>query len=84
MTALPLASALAAIHNGTMIGKLNGVIAATTPTGSRTRVHVDAGGDLAREVALQVFGQSAGVLDVFEAAREFTERVGRGLAVLLT
>jgi hypothetical protein len=39
-------------------------------------VHVDAGRHLARKVTLQVFGQSAGVLDVLEAPREFTERVG--------
>jgi len=36
ITALPVAIAFAVIHRGTMIGKLNGVIAATTPTGSRT------------------------------------------------
>ncbi len=35
MTALPLAMALALIQSGTMIGKLNGVTATTTPTGSR-------------------------------------------------
>ena len=34
-TAFPLARALALIHNGTMIGKLKGVTAATTPTASR-------------------------------------------------
>ena len=36
ITAFPLAMAFAVIHSGTMIGKLNGVMAATTPTGSRT------------------------------------------------
>ena len=36
ITTFPVASALAVIHSGTMIGKLNGVIAATTPTASRT------------------------------------------------
>lgn len=35
MTTLPVASALAVIHRGTMIGKLNGVMAATTPSDSR-------------------------------------------------
>jgi len=34
--ALPQARAFAVIHSGTMAGKLNGVIAATTPTGWRT------------------------------------------------
>ena len=36
MKALPQASALAIIHSGTMTGKLNGVIPATTPSGSST------------------------------------------------
>src|SRR6185369_6651915 len=34
--ALPHASALASIHNGTITGKLNGVMPATTPTGCST------------------------------------------------
>jgi hypothetical protein len=33
--AFPQATALAHIHNGTMAGKLNGVIPATTPRGCR-------------------------------------------------
>ena len=36
MKALPQAMALAIIHSGTMTGKLNGVIPATTPRGSST------------------------------------------------
>src|SRR5436305_11650604 len=35
MKALPVAMALAHIHSGTMAGKLNGVIPATTPSGWR-------------------------------------------------
>ena len=35
MKALPHASATGAIHSGTMIGKLNGVMPATTPSGIR-------------------------------------------------
>ncbi len=35
MNALPVAMATGAIHNGTITGKLNGVIPATTPSGSR-------------------------------------------------
>ena len=35
-TVLPQASALPIIHSGTMAGKLNGVMQATTPTGWRT------------------------------------------------
>ena len=36
MKALPVAMALAIIHSGTMTGKLNGVMPATTPRGSST------------------------------------------------
>ncbi len=36
MIALPAASAIGRIHIGTMTGKLNGVIAATTPSGWRS------------------------------------------------
>ena len=36
MNALPHASATGAIHSGTMTGKLNGVMPATTPSGSRS------------------------------------------------
>ena len=36
MTALPAASAIGRIHIGTITGKLNGVIAATTPSGWRS------------------------------------------------
>ena len=35
MKALPAAIAIAHIHSGTITGKLNGVIPATTPTGWR-------------------------------------------------
>ena len=35
MKALPVAIAIGAIHSGTMTGKLNGVMPATTPSGSR-------------------------------------------------
>ena len=35
MKALPQAIALAHIHSGTMTGKLNGVMPATTPSGCR-------------------------------------------------
>jgi hypothetical protein len=35
MKALPVAMAIGAIHSGTITGKLNGVMPATTPTGSR-------------------------------------------------
>ena len=36
MNVLPHAIALLSIHSGTITGKLNGVIPATTPTGSLT------------------------------------------------
>ena len=35
MKALPVAIAIGAIQSGTMTGKLNGVMPATTPSGSR-------------------------------------------------
>ena len=35
MNAFPAAIAIGCIHSGTMAGKLNGVIPATTPSGSR-------------------------------------------------
>lgn len=35
MNALPVASAMGCIHIGTIIGKLNGQMPATTPTGWR-------------------------------------------------
>ena len=38
-TQLPATSAIGAVHIGTMKGKLNGTIEATTPTGSRTSAH---------------------------------------------
>ena len=47
------------------------------------RVHVDAVGDLAGEVALHVLGESAGVLDVLESSGQFAFGVGEGLAVFL-
>jgi hypothetical protein len=45
-------------------------------------MHVDARRHLAREIALQVLGQPAGVLHVFESSRQLTQRVGVRLAVL--
>ena len=47
--ALPHAMALAIIQSGTITGKLNGVMPATTPTGCEHRVHVDAGRHLRAE-----------------------------------
>jgi hypothetical protein len=69
MTALPLARALAVIQSDT--------------DWFAHRVHVDAVGHLARKVALEVLHETAGVLHVFESARQLTLRVGNGLAVLL-
>jgi len=50
--ALPHAIAVANIHIGTIAGKLNGVIPATTPSGWRILVDVDARRHLLREAAL--------------------------------
>ena len=68
MKQLPQASATGNIHSGTITGKLNGVMPATTPSGWRIDEAVDAGADLLGEVALQQMRDAAGELDHFEAA----------------
>ena len=52
MKQLPQASATGMIHSGTISGKLNGVMPATTPRGWRDRRGVDAGTDGFGELAL--------------------------------
>ena len=80
---LPQAMASGNIHIGTMAGKLNGVMPATTPTGCRMRVRVDAGGDVLREAALEQVRDAAGELDDLQAAGDLARGVGGHLAVLL-
>ena len=74
--------ALASIHSGTITGKLNGVMPATTPTGCEDRVDVDAGRHLGADRALQQLRDAAGELDALEAAGDLAEGVGAHLAVL--
>src|SRR4029079_14945122 len=50
--ALPQAIATGCIHIGTMIGKLNGVIPAQTPSGSRIEERATAGEDRAADEPL--------------------------------
>ena len=65
--ALPQAMDTGYIHMGTMTGKLNGVIPATTPSGWRTEEGVDPVGHVLGELALQQVGDPAGELDHLEA-----------------
>ncbi len=53
MKQLPQASATGNIHIGTIAGKLNGVMPATTPSGCRTDQASIAGSDLLGVLALQ-------------------------------
>ena len=68
MNVLPQAIAIGNIHIGTMAGKLNGVMPATTPTGCRIEYDVDAGRHVLREAALEQVRDAAGELDDLEAA----------------
>ena len=82
MNALPQAKALAIIHSGTMTGKLNGVIPATTPSGSST-VCTSTPLDTSLEYrALEQVGEAAGELDVLQAPGHLTGGVAQHLAVL--
>ena len=79
---LPQAIATGNIHIGTMHGKLNGVMPATTPSGWRIvqlSMPVD---DLVGEVALEQLRDAAGELDDLDAARHLALRVAEHLAVL--
>ncbi len=81
-TVLPQAMAMGKNHIGTMAGKLNGVMTATTPSGWRiecTSTFVDA---LSVEPALQQVRNAASELDDLEAAADLAEGVAEDLAVL--
>ena len=80
--ALPQAMALAHIHSGTIAGKLNGVMPATTPERLPDRVDVDAGRGLLGEAALEQLRHAGGELDVLQAAGDLADGVGEHLAVL--
>ena len=66
---LPQASATGNIHIGTMAGKLNGVMPATTPSGWRSEWLSTPRADILGELALQQLRDAAGELDDLEAAR---------------
>ena len=83
MNVFPHAIAFANIHMGTIAGKLNGVMPATTPERLADREHVDAGGRLLGEPALQQVRDPGRELDVLLAAGDLAHRVGQDLAVLL-
>ena len=74
--------AIGYIHMGTMAGKLNGVMPATTPERLAHRVGVDLGRDVLGEVALEEMGDAAGELDDLETALHLAAGVGEDLAVL--
>ena len=80
--ALPQAIATGCIHIGTITGKLNGVMPATTPSGSRNEYVSTSGGDLVREVAFEQMRYAAGELDDLEPAQHLAAGVGEDLAVL--
>ena len=82
MKALPQATAMAPIQHGIMIGKLNGVMPATTPSGWRIDQRVHVRGDLLGEVAAHVMGDGAGELDDLQPAPDLALGVVEGLAVL--
>ena len=65
---LPQAMATGYIHIGTITGKLNGVMPATTPERLAEGERVDVGGDLVGVVALEQVRDAAGELDDLEAA----------------
>ena len=79
---LPQAMASGNIHIGTMAGKLNGVMPATTPSGCRIEYDVDAGGDVLGVAALEQVRDAAGELDDLQAAGDLARGVGGHLAVL--
>ena len=74
--------ALASIHSGTMTGKLNGVMPATTPTGCSTVCTSTPRDDLRAVRALQEMRDAARELDVLEPAGDLAPRVVEHLAVL--
>ena len=82
MKALPHASATGAIHSGTMTGKLNGVMPATTPSGIRIECESTPPDTCGVMLALEQLAEAAGELDHLEPARDLAARVVEHLAVL--
>ena len=82
MKQLPVASAMGSIHSGTMAGKLNGVIPATTPSGCRNdQLSIPVPTCSVNSPFKQV-RNAGGKLDDLQAARHFTSGVVENLAVL--
>jgi hypothetical protein len=73
---------LANIHIGTIAGKLNGVMPATTPSGWRIEYTSTPVDGLLAVAALQQVRDAARELDVLEAAGDLAQRVGQHLSVL--
>ena len=82
MKQLPQARATGNIHIGTMTGKLNGVIPATTPKRLPQRVAVDPRADILGHLALEQLGRPGGELDHLDAAGDLAQGIGIDLAVL--
>ena len=82
MKQLPQASATGNIHIGTMAGKLNGVMPATTPERLAQRVAVDPRADVLGHLALEELRRADRELDHLDAARDLALGVGEDLAVL--
>ena len=73
---LPAAMATGNIQQGTMQGKLNGVMPATTPSGWRSVQLSMPRRDLVGEVALEQLRNAAGELHHVDAAHDLALRVG--------
>ena len=78
----PAAMAIGYIHIGTMIGKLNGVMPATTPNGCRNRIAVDVRRDVLGKFSLDELGNAARELHHLERALHLAARIGEHLPVL--
>ena len=80
---LPQAIATGYIHIGTITGKLNGVMPATTPSGSRKENESTPAETWSEYSPLSRVRDAAGELDHLEAALDLAQRVGDHLAVLV-
>ena len=81
-TALPATIAIGKNQHGTIAGKLNGLMIATTPSGWRIEVTSTRADDALGEVALQQLRHPARELHDLEPARDLAHRVAQHLAVL--
>ena len=79
---LPVTMANGRNHIGTIAGKLNGAIAATTPSGWRTTWQSTPVGDVLEAEALHQRRRAARDLDALDAAAHAAARLVERLAVL--